>query len=142
MKNLFFIAIAIFTSGIVFGQESCTPDQRIFSRYTNEKVQQWQNNEPQKVCYLNYELENGYKIAEVPEGKPINQEPLVRFNYKTKEMGDIVQEVNLQNFNLYEYYYERDDKKRKFYAIGNTGYILIITPNNQLLRKFNQRHEK
>lgn len=119
-------------------QDVVEPDSRIFSRYNVEEIQNWLQNNPEEILAANIELQESFEIVEMPDEKLIGMPQLYYFDYLTKTIGGVVENVNMLTFNLYEYKYERLYDARLYYRIGQTNNVLVIISHKEFAKKINE----
>lgn len=142
MKKLSLLILMVCTASWVFSQVQCAPDERIYDKYSNDRIERMMNERPQLVCLKNFELDNGYFFTEVSPEKAANCEDLYYYSYHDKKLGEKVMQVNEFDFNLYECKYERFYDRDNHYQIGNSNKVLIIISHKSLTEKFNEYYEK
>ncbi len=138
MKKLFFSLAFLIVASSGFAQNTVIPDERLSVRFSSEQIQEWVDNYPPKIELLNFELQNGFEIVELSDGKIQNLPALHFINYQTKSQGELVEAIDYVNFNLFLYQYERKQKADTYYRIGNTNQILKIISSQKLVKRFNE----
>ncbi|MDA3911166.1 MAG: hypothetical protein PF448_07410 [Bacteroidales bacterium] len=138
MKKLFFGLAFLIAASTAFAQNTVIPNEGLSVRYSPEQIQEWVENYPQKIEILNFELQNGFEIIEMTDGKIQDLHPLYLMNYKTKSQGEIVEAIEDGNFNLFNYQYDRKQKTDTYYRIGNTNQVLKIISSQKLVKRFNK----
>lgn len=142
MKNIFITSLLVLIGLTAVSQSSCVPDQRIYDKYSKERVNFWLENSKKEICLRNFELTNGYDIITADNDKLPGMEQLKFYNYKEKKYEGNVAQIDISNFNLYNYMYERHYSQRNYYRIGNTDQVLVIPPQKSFTKKFNEYYEK
>lgn len=138
MKKLFYSCMILLFGSSLMAQDVVEPDSRIFSRYNVEEIQNWLQNNPEEIFVANIELQEGFEIVEMPDDKLDGMPELHYYNYLTKTIGGVVENVNMTTFNLYEYKYERLFDTRLFYRIGHTNNVLVIISHKEFAKKINE----
>lgn len=137
MKNILLIfAIISLLSYSGFSQSTVTSDIRLSAVYSAEHIADLEINQPQEVEYLNWYLDNSYKIMEVGLEKSSTMEYLKNFDPATKTIGENVEDVDQLNFNIFLYFFERQYDRSTYYRIGNTGYAIRIDSHKKLVENF------
>lgn len=142
MKRAIIVSVFVMLGFAAFSQVTCQPDERLYTRYSEDRIEKMQQNEPRHVCLKNYELDNGYQITTADAHKLSAMDKLMHYNYKEKKYEGEVADVNPQDFNLYDYMYERSYEATNYYRIGNTNKVLIIYPQKRFTKEFNAYYER
>lgn len=138
MRNLFFCLAFLIAGSATFAQNTVVPNEGLSVRYSSERIQEWVDNYPQKIEMLNFELQNGFEIIDMPDGKIQNLQSLYFMNYQTKSQGEMLETIDGGNFNLFLYQYDRQQKADTYYRIGNTNQVLKIISSQELVERFNE----
>lgn len=136
-KHLFLIAVL---SGLYitnYAQQQVEPDPRLFVKFTNAEIEQFQNEEPFKIAWENWLLDNSYTILEIESHKTDGFPYLKEFDCETKTIGEVLSSINPESFNIHEVYYERDYQKSSVYKIGDTGMVISFHSYKTLTKEFN-----
>ncbi len=134
----FFVLVGIFaTVQISNAQHSKTIniDERLFSRYDADYLNDMQINNPQELDYLNFILDNGYKISDLPGDKLGGIQQLYKLHPITgKAIKQALKNFDYENINIFEYDFEFPKSGIRYYRIG-TDYKLITFFSEKKLRK-------
>ncbi|MGC9332365.1 MAG: hypothetical protein ACP5DZ_10900 [Bacteroidales bacterium] len=124
LKKLLFIVVALFFVSSAFSQDY---SQKLLVKYSDEEIQNMKANNPNEFELLNYFVENGFHIIDMPD-KPIDYKELVKIDDATKEITD----SDLVGFNPLEYEACIYGSERQYFKAGNTGKLVIIPKASQL----------
>jgi hypothetical protein len=127
------ICVIVFCFGLCKAQTSVTPDPRLLDVYSQEYLDANQD----RIAYLNWFLDNSYKIMYAGIEKAESLEFLYEINPVTKEKTQAVS-INEEEFNPLLYEYENHYDKSAIYRVGNTGYIVIFDSLKTLTKNYNQ----
>lgn len=133
----FLIIISIFAFSQNYNNQ---PDSRLLSKYSNEYLETLKNNDQQSILYLNYCLDNSYLINDSFDQEKIKHLPVLKkFNKDNKQPYDSeITTDNINNFNLFEFYFERDYYKRKLYRIGTSNKVLELYSEEEVIHNYNK----
>ncbi|MGM0624596.1 MAG: hypothetical protein ACQES0_01810 [Bacteroidota bacterium] len=138
------ILIMLLTMGLLsnlYAQNTVVPDERLSSRFSEERIQSWISNSPSLIELKNFEVENGYRIESLPEEKLADLPSLRVLDTNTKQAGEVVSNINEQEFNLYMYYFDRKFDSDVYYRIGNTNKVLIIPSSQKFTEMYNESRD-
>lgn len=138
MKRISLIVGLCFIVGSLFAQDIVEPDSRMLARYSESRVSELIQENPARIDWMNFELENGYEIIPMDEAKVQDLPFLYTLNLDEKTNGVMVQEISEQSFNLYLYNFKRDQDKDSYYRIGYTGQVLKIQSKRKLVKQYNE----
>ncbi len=128
-----------FLSGVM-AQDIPEADSRLSVRFSESQIQQWEENDPDRLALFKFELNHGYDIRVMPLEKLEDMPDLYFLDYETKSKGEKVQSVDEQNFNLYLYDYKRDMNYDNHYRIAGSDKVLVIYSNKKFVNMFNESH--
>lgn len=133
----FLIIISIFAFSQNYNNQ---PDSRLLSKYSNEYLETLKNNDQQSILYLNYCLDNSYLINDSFDQEKIKHLPVLKkFDKDNKQPSDSeITTDNINNFNLFEFYFERDYYKRKLYRIGTSNKVLELYSEEEVIHNYNK----
>lgn len=133
-------AFCYFLSGTLYAQSSVEPDERLYVAYSESDLIQLKQNSPATIDLLNFKLDNSWFIVEEELMTKVGNSPYLY--YLDTETGQastqMVEEINLDNLNIAEYYIEADYNRRVFYRIGNSGLVLGIYSSKEFVKLYNQ----
>jgi hypothetical protein len=139
MKKVLLIVLLALIGKAVFAQEAVEPDARIYARFSEAQVQEWMENNPRQIAFMNYELRESFTLIEMADEKLIGLPELCLIN-EDGTSGESVDNVDSQSFNLYQYYYQRKSDACSYYRVGNSNLVLIVFPEEALVLKFNESY--
>ncbi len=138
MKVFTVITMFFLMSSCVLAQDTDGVDPRLKVRFSEEQLQQWEQNDPDRLDLYEFELDHGYDIRTMPPEKLENVTELYYLDYETKSKGEKVQSVDEQNFNLYLYNYTRDMDHNMHYRVSGTNNVLVIYSNKKFVNMYNE----
>ncbi|MEA3448364.1 MAG: hypothetical protein U9Q98_07955 [Bacteroidota bacterium] len=124
LKKLLLIPVALFMVSSAFSQDY---NQNLLVKYSDEEIQNLKADSPNEFELLNYFVENGFHIIDMPD-KPIDHKELVKIDGATKEITP----SDLVGFNPLEYEGCIYGSERQYFKAGNTGKLIIIPRTSQL----------
>jgi hypothetical protein len=142
MKAVVTFVIPIFMFISSFSQQEI--NSKLYYKFDAEHLNRLQENDPQSIAYLNFSAEYSYKIIETFPSEKINYLPILFKLDKSKKTADSSTNfiVDKNNFNLFEYYFERDQNKRKYFRIGNSDLVLELFSEKETIEAYNQLYNK
>ncbi len=123
-KNLFLLMMALFIAANVFSQDY---NEKLLVKYSDEEIQNLKAENQNEFELLNYFVENGFRIIEMPE-KPIDHKELIKIEDGSKEISS----SDLAGFNPLEYENCIYGSERQYFKAGNTGKLVIIPKVSRL----------
>jgi hypothetical protein len=138
MKNFVLLILFLFTLSIhAYSQDYPEIDQRLKVKYSPEDIARIQATQPLLLQYETYKLDHSWYFIEleIDSDKPLPM--LFNMDYTTKSKSDLVVEIDVDNFNILNYYIEPRIDLPVVYKIGNTGLALVIIPEKKLAENFN-----
>jgi hypothetical protein len=106
----------------VFAQKSINADTRLTAVYSQEFLDNLLAENPDQLRYLNWYLDNSYRIIQPGIEKCSFMQPLVSLDPLTKTVGTEVSSIDEESFNVFMYSVELQYDKKAYYRIGNTGF--------------------
>lgn len=106
-------------------------DERIVDIYGNEKANEMLTQQPELIGYLNFYVENGFKIlSNVPTKKLQSVKPIEQLHpdLASSTIGELQ-----TDFNILKYSSPREEEHAAIYRISNTDAVLILTPKNEVM---------
>ena len=126
----------------LFAQDEHIPDSRLLEKYQEQDLQNIQINNPHKIDYLNYSLYNGYLIIDIDSEKSEALPYLYYFDKENKTQGGLVEVIDVNDINIYEYDFRREYKTSVTYRIGDTGKAIVFVSKKKLIHAFNQNNDE
>lgn len=111
-------------------------DIRLSSVYSEEYLNDLQVDNPQKIEYLNWLLDNSYTIVELGLEKCEQMPYLKHLDPVNKIFGDNVETVDPVDINIFMYSFERQYDKKVYYRIGNSGQAIVFESFKKLAANF------
>jgi len=128
-KVLFVIMSVIFSSSMLFGQDS-EFDSRLLVKYSVKELNKIEKENPAEIKFLAYCLDNGYTLGDYPTEKD------GKFDIDGAiEIDDITQ------INLYQLDIEIKDGRNQMYSVNGKSKLLIVYDSKFLRNKFTQNHK-
>jgi hypothetical protein len=137
MKRIVIFCLLLTVFSGAFAQKSISPDIRLTAVYSQEFLDNLLVENPDQLRYLNWYLDNSYRIIEAGVDKCALMQPLVSFNPLTKTEGDAVSSIDEESFNVYLYSVELQYDKKTYYRIGSTGFAVEFESLKKLAEKYN-----
>lgn len=138
MKIGFFLLLFLSTFyQSVYCQTNTEVDQRLLVKYSQEDLDRLALTQPKLLQYEIFRLDNSWYIINIDleANKPYPM--LFEIDYANKTKGNLVENIDETNFNLFNYYIEPKVENPIVYKIGNTGLALVVIAENELAKKFN-----
>ena len=135
---ILFFAISTVFATHVWSQQNIVADSRLSEIYDQDYLNNLEQNNPQNLEYLNWYLDNSYKIVYAGIDKCKQMPYLKHLNIETKLPGENVSSINEENFNILIYSFEREYDKISHYRIGDTGYAIVFESHIKLAENFNK----
>lgn len=127
---LIFAAICLLTSG--FAQNSNQPvkfDPMLYDVLTPERIELYQAETPSKLWDINYDLLHiGYVSSELPETYVMMDN--ICNHVSPGKTCNTAEMIASKKFNRFHYSIQSDEHKYVVYPIDNTGFYVIILPND------------
>lgn len=110
-------------------------DQRVIDLYGESRVSQMINDQPAFINYLNYYVENGFKIlTNVPQEKLIHFEDISVI--KNTRTGENLTSDDVNNLNILLLSIERGQDQHLTYKIGNSGMVVVFVAPSQVMKEY------
>lgn len=138
MKKIFVILGILFFGYYLLDAQEIKPDLRLEKVFAKEYLDDIMNNHVGELEFLNWSLDNSYRIIDIPEEKRELVEKLRYFNSNTKEIGDVVTEYVETDFCIFDYYFERKADKDVIYSFGDTSIGIVILSQENVAHEFNK----
>ncbi len=139
MKKILLVVVFWATFGSLFAQQTnVVPDDKLYSRFQTEDINNMLNQAPQEIKYWNWFVENGFVIKEETPEYASKYEPLRFFDKDTKLAGEEEVAYTESVFNIMQYDFEILQDKTNTYRIGNTGYIVNVLSASNLVKNYNK----
>ena len=117
-------------------------DQRIVEAYGTEAVNQLIAEEPQRLEYLEFYLDNSYYLfnhaAKAGSGIPMISEVAKNTQNKAPEQITFPAPSNFETFNALLWQFETHPTKRTVYGIDGTNKVLMFYSDKELEQKYNE----
>lgn len=135
--KLLVACLFLFNTCFVLSQDIVEPDSRLLTKYSKSKIEDMKTKSPEIIIFKNWELDNSYEIIEMDQLKVANIQTLKYFDSSTKTIGEDVQNIDLSNLNIHNYYFEREYKRPKHYRVSETGLVVVFLSQRKVAEKFN-----
>ncbi len=123
--------------GIVGFSQTVQIDPRLDAVYSEDYLDFLAENNSQKLDYMNWCLDNSYKIVEMSPDKYIHLPYLKYYDPINKLVGDEVVDIyESDQFNIHMFSFVRDKNIHVMYRIGDTGKVIIFESKTKLLKYF------
>jgi len=134
-KRLFFLFVLVMSSYLIQAQIA---DPRLLTIYSQDYLDDISENHPNELRYLNWYLDNSFSILELGVDKCQHLPFLKYIDPETKQICGNVDIVDVQNFNIYMYSFERFYDKKSVYRIGSTGFAIAFDSEKKLAENYNK----
>ncbi|OFX26641.1 MAG: hypothetical protein A2033_17015 [Bacteroidetes bacterium GWA2_31_9] len=135
MYKLFVLLFVLF-SFILQAQTNLKPDVRLYSKYTQDYLENLIIKNPNLLEYLNFSVDNSYKISFNNDFSKYTDIPNIKkINILTKGYFE-ASTIDVSTFNLMEYDFIRNRDTRTYYKLADSGAILVLFSEQELLKKF------
>ena len=136
MKRLFLVSFVFVLGFTAFSQQA---DSKLYDVYTINQIDNFRQNNPESIDYMNFYVNNVALIVDFPEGKQIETQQLFRIDPKTGTiLSDEITEADLTDFNPYLYNCKPANDKNTYYTIGSTGKLLIMRSTQEMAKRYKQ----
>ena len=138
------LALSIFTLSS-FTNISDTPDSRLFDVYSTEFLNNLSNNQPGAISFLNFQLDNSYRVMDFAEkANGLDYPNLSSVQYKEKlktesKNSDCLSDFNSNSLNVLKYQFNIQVDKRTYYRVDGTNNFLVFYSSKELRKKFNNQ---
>jgi len=138
-KKLMAFAFAMSFSLVMIAQQSIEPDQRLRTVYSDEMLESMKSTASATIEFLNFSLDHSWFLADESIIEKVSNSPYLYYvDHETGLQSDNkVVDADFTNFNIFDYYFEREHTRRTFYRIGDTGYIIGFYSGTELVEMFN-----
>ncbi len=121
---MIFVILAVIIAASGFSQSF---NEKLLVKYSHDEIQQLKADNPNEFELLNYFVENGFRIIDMPD-KPIDHKELIKIEDGSKEISS----SDLAGFNPLEYENCIYGSERQYFKAGNTGKLVIIPKVSRL----------
>jgi hypothetical protein len=111
-----------------------TANSKIIEVYGEKEVSNLSDN---RINYLNYYLDNSYKIREISFEKNEKFTLLSDLLLESKTTNKFILDTDVNNINILKYNIRRDNKLRTAYRLDNTNKVLVFYSNEEFTENFN-----
>ncbi len=143
MKKIFILLSSLVVMvQFAYSQYIPTPDTRLTAVYSQDYLNDLTAGGPQELVYLNWYLDNSYKVVYAGMEKCELMPYLESFDPTTKTITGNVESIDEGNFNILLYSFERQYSKKTYYRIGNTGYAIEFESHKKLAENFKRYQDE
>lgn len=131
MKKVLFIGFILTLPLFIFAQKesaTATIDQRLYEVFEVDFLERLQSKSPSQLQYYNFFLDNIYEIKELAEGKTTTYPEIVIKDLDHINILKLINDLKLK----------RDYNSPTIYLIANTNQLLILIPEKEFVKKFNE----
>jgi hypothetical protein len=143
MKKYLIIVSLFCLSGFTLqAQQTTAVDPRLRQAFPESFIDYMVNEQPGVLRYETWFLDNCY-FTETIFLEDNDYMPLFAFNRETNELGAEITEYDAETFNIYLTNAQPDEYTRKYYKIGNSV-LLVILSGDEIRVNYNKSldHEK
>ncbi len=137
MKKIVLTFSLIFMTVVILCAQSTHVDSRLDAVYSEDYINNLIENNPQQLKYLNWYLDNSYTIVTVGLEKSEYMPYLKHLDPLNKIVGENVESIDQEDFNIFMYQFDRGYDKKAYYRIGNTGTAIVLESKLKLAKNFN-----
>lgn len=137
-RLLIFIVLMLAFSGVYSQSASVVPDNRLYSKFQTSDINNMVEKLPSEIVYWNWFVDNGFEIKRTSPEVAQKYPPLKFIDKDTKLAGEEEVAYDEANFNILAYDFEVLQDRTTVYRIGNTGYIVNILSDRELVKKYNK----
>ncbi len=122
------LTFCLLIGGLAFGQTDF--DERLLAKFSEERINQLQEDQPAVIEYWTYYLDNSYLIIDSKEsGKEFNTDKKLKIK-------------NLNDFNILDMDLTMDRKKSQVFAIAGSDKYLMLLSNSEFVNGFNNARKQ
>lgn len=141
MKNFLLILFVALYSSICYSQIKESTYNKLFEYYPEEYLTRMKSSSPQKYEYLLTYVEKGYYIEK--SEKDNSEFKNILDLYQRQPKGKPVKRINSETLNEKDFNILFFDitaqENRQYYAFGNTGAILVVLSQRELVELINKK---
>ena len=147
LRQSVILFVILLISNTIFSQEKqntkIQPDPRLYEVFSQDEIQAWLVNNPIKILYYNYFLNNSYFLSTVVEGKPVVDLNIysVRQIKADKTGGhplfnEDLSKFSKEKFNVLKYDFFIQEEHYSHYVLGKTGKVMVFYPKKMFEKAF------
>jgi len=139
MKKILTILVLLvaFTGVYAQQQSNVVPDNRLYSKFQSDDINNMVNLMPQEITYWNWFVDNGFVVKRTTPEAAYKYPPLKFFDKDTKLAADEEVAYDEASFNIMAYDFEILLEQTNTYRIGDTGYIVNVYSSRKLVENYN-----
>lgn len=118
-----------------------TPDKRLEEVFSKQELSDMLTNQPEKISYYNYFLENAYYISDIAKGPVVKITNVSLRNNFSVFFKEDVNAISPKTFNYLKYNFKIDNNHFISYSLEN-GKYLVFYPKNETEAKYNSINTK
>ena len=140
MKRILIVLIMTFAFAGVYAQQqgSVVPDNKLYSKFQADDINNMVNLLPQEIVYWNWFANKGYVVKKASMEVAQKFPPLKFFDKDTKLAAEEEVAYDEATFNIMAYDFEILPDRTNVYRIGDTGYIVNIYSSRKLVENYNR----
>ena len=140
MKRIFIILILTLAFAGVYAQQegSVVPDNRLYSRFQTADINSMVEQLPSEIVFWNWFVDNGFVVKRVALEDAMAYPPLKFVDKDTKLAAEEEVAYDEATFNIMAYNFEIFQDRSSAYRIGNTGYVVFILSDRDLVKAYNK----
>jgi len=137
-KILTILVLLVAFTGVYAQQGNVVPDNRLYSKFQSDDINNMVNLMPQEIVYWNWFVNNGFVVKQTTLEVAHKYPSLKFFDKDTKLAGEEEVAYDEASFNIMAYDFEILPDKTNVYRIGDTGYIVNIYSSRKLVENYNK----
>ena len=140
MKRILIILILTFAFAGVYAQQegNVVPDSRLYSRFQATDINNMVEKLPSEIVFWNWFADNGFVVKYTSPEEAMMFPPLKFIDKDTKLAADEEVAYDEATFNIMAYDFKIFQDRSNSYRIGNTGYIVCILSDRELVVNYNK----
>ncbi|MBN2683088.1 MAG: hypothetical protein JXR58_11310 [Bacteroidales bacterium] len=133
-QQFFVLVLAMVIPFLTIAQDGKKVNPKLKTKYSQEYLDKMLADNPDRMEFLNFYTDNTCYIVDMPS-KPIDFIELEKLNSEPG-MEKNIEAKDLVNFNMYNFNIVPSLKDTKYYKAGNTGKLIIVRPENDVNRMY------
>lgn len=140
MKRILIILILTVVFAGAYAQQggNVMPDNRLYSRFQAVTINNMVEKLPSEIVFWNWFADNGYVVKYASPEDAMSFPPLKFYDKDTKLAAEEEVAYDEATFNIMAYDFEILRDKSNAYRIGNTGYVVSILSDRELVINYNK----
>lgn len=133
-QQFFVLVLAMVIPFLTIAQSGTKVNSKLKTKYSQEYLDKLQAENPDRIEFLNFYIDNACYVIDMPD-KPVTCLELEKIGAE-QGMEKMIDQKDLVEFNMYEFNIAPSFKDTKYYKAGNTGKMIIVRPEKDVLRMY------